>query len=295
MPKLNKREALNMKNKFAQQTVGELSEKAVNRGIGLFNRFLSGKETTLSVILKGKTKVKPALFVIMSLLIGVVFAVAYFYIFSGNFLVVLSGFVFGCMTLLSTKGAGWYIEYKTNQKIEYQSFLEMLQTEFAINTSLPVIFANIVDRDCPEDVKKVLQQAVLDLHLGKSVEDVLIQCERSVDDVILKNVFIALRVNYHVGSARINSCLEVFADDFRETVTQIIDLRDKINGHLADKLVFIVLALGMPIVIGVVQPGYFDSWLQVPFASVITIAILAMPFVGSMMIDNKLKSLLATL
>lgn len=198
----------------------------------------------------------------------------------------------GLLVLYTLTAADAIINRKVRDKMEFQNFIEMLQTELTATTSIPIIFNNIVKRGVHEDVEEVLKFGITEMQLGTPISETLEKCEKRTKDEYLKIVFVILRINHKLGSGETIKSLEVVKNDFKSSISNIVDAKEKMSGHIQDKNIFTMLGSVLPVIAVIYKADFFEALLSIQFGGLVLIVLMIAAFVGGIIIDKKIANVL---
>lgn len=229
-------------------------------------------------------------FLIVSIAFAVIYGVVYTMFFRDFF--ITFGFAFlGFLIPYTYLNSKALMNDKVRENMECQSFIEILQTELRVTTSIGTIFENIVKRGTNGKLTNIMNHAIRNLQFGESVPDVLTECERMTEDRFIKIVFVILRINYNLGSSETIEALEVVKQDFITSISNNIELTDKLSGHIGDKNIFVLLASVLPIILNFYKEDYFGSFLSLPYMNIVLVLIIGFAFLGGFLIDRKVQQM----
>lgn len=241
-------------------------------------------------LIEGELKLSFPVFIGLSIACGALIYIVYSLVVKSQIISFTAGILSLSIPYLILK-TNMMMTKTVDEAMAYKEFITILQSALRSNNSTSeVINAVSNEANLSKSIRKIMLNASANLRLGDSIEEVLDKAINESDNPYFKMAMTILKINHDVGSSATITAL----DNIQTAMNNVIDntqlLKDKINGIIADKTIFLIMILAAPFVHNistknVVASFYSQTTWQIVYATIIIFA-----FVGQFIMEKKANS-----
>lgn len=221
------------------------------------------KRSFWGVIMAGKYSLSLKTFLAISLVIAMVSAAAYYFVFSSyilSFGILIPSFYL-LYILVSTNRI---IENRMSYINEQRTFVDILESELTATNSTLEAIKNTAKHKLPRYLKEIIEEMVKRSQLGDSLEEIIDDTEASLPSNDLRMAFAILRINHKIGSSETINGLKEISKNMETRGEYVVSFKEKMSGQVVEKTLFYTISLYAPILMEIYQEGYFTSLMRFP-------------------------------